>query len=122
MRAASETCDELSALEGMISHLAVLGSLEISPTAERTKDSAVTVIGEVELYLPGLVDLEKERSRLEDQLANAEKRLNGSRKKLLNENFVSRAAPEVVEREKQLEQELVGQIETIRSNLEALDS
>ncbi len=122
LRADREVCESLLELEGMMSHLAVLGDLEVSPDATRTKDSAVIVLGEVELYLPGLVDLDKERARLEEQLQKTEKRLVGCRKKLGNENFVSRAAAEVVERERQLEQDLLGQVETIRANLEQLNS
>ena len=121
LRADREVCESLVALEGMMSHLAVLRDLEVSPNATRTKDSAVIVLGEIELYLPGLVDLEKERVRLEDQLQKTEKRLVGCRKKLANENFISRAAADVVERERQLEQDLISQIETIRANLDQLN-
>ncbi|MGB1397867.1 MAG: hypothetical protein ACPG7R_08510 [Planctomycetota bacterium] len=50
------------------------------------------------------------------------KRLEGSQKKLANENFVSRAAPEVVERERALVEELERELVSIRTNLEALEN
>ena len=120
VRAEAETCAALEPLSGMMTHLAVLNSLEMSPTAERTQDSAVVVIGEIEVYLPGLIDMVKERARLGDQLAGLEKRLGGCRGKLSNENFIARANPEVVERERELEKELIGQIEALKANLAAL--
>ncbi|MDE0960185.1 MAG: valine--tRNA ligase [Planctomycetota bacterium] len=113
---------DLQSLEGLILHLGSLSSLTIGATVERTIDSAVAIEGDLEVFIPGVLDLEKERARLEEQAAKTRGRLEGSRKKLANENFVSRAAPEVVEREKVLATDLEQQLETIRSNIEALNA
>ncbi|MGA1202612.1 MAG: valine--tRNA ligase [Planctomycetota bacterium] len=121
LRASAERSAALLSMRGMIEHLAVRGECEISPEAERTRDSAVAIVGDVEVYIPGLVDLEKERKRLSDQLAGLEKRLGGNRAKLTNEKFLERAAPEVVERERALSAELEREIAAVRGNLDALD-
>ena len=96
--------------------------MSVGPDVERTIDSGVSVSGDAEIFVPGVVDLEKEKARLQEQEKKTEGRLMGSQKKLANENFVSRAAPEVVEREKALVVELEQQLATIRSNIESLDS
>ncbi|MDE0958875.1 MAG: valine--tRNA ligase, partial [Planctomycetota bacterium] len=113
---------ELQSLEGLILHLGSFSSLTIGATVERTIDSAVAIDGDLEVFIPGVLDLEKERTRLQEQSAKTQGRLDGSRKKLANENFVSRAAAEVVEREKALAIDLEQQLETIRSNIEALEA
>jgi valyl-tRNA synthetase len=55
-------------------------------------------------------------------MEKTEKRLEGSKKKLLNENFVNRAAPEVVERERSLVNDLEKELVSIQTNLDALNS
>ena len=121
VRTSGSTAEALESLKGLILHLGVLSSMSIGPDVERTVDSAVSVSGDAEIFVPGVVDLEKEKTRLREQEKQTEGRLSGSTKKLANENFVTRAAPEVVEREKALVVELEQQLVTIRSNIEALE-
>ncbi|MEE2855757.1 MAG: valine--tRNA ligase [Planctomycetota bacterium] len=122
VRTSGSTAEALESLKGLILHLGVLSSMSIGPDVERTVDSAVSVSGDAEIFVPGVVDLEKEKTRLREQEKQTEGRLSGSTKKLANENFVTRAAPEVVEREKALVVELEQQLVTIRSNIEALEA
>ena len=122
VRTTAESEINLGSLEGLILHLGCISSLTIGHDVERTIDSAVSVSRGVEVFVPGVIDLEKEKVRLREQEKQTEGRLNGSHKKLANENFVSKAAPEVVEREKALVVELEQQLMTIRSNIEALNA
>jgi valyl-tRNA synthetase len=122
VRTTAESEINLGSLEGLILHLGCISSLTIGHDVERTIDSAVSVSRGVEVFVPGVIDLEKEKVRLREQEKQTEGRLNGSHKKLANENFVSKAAPEVVEREKALVAELEQQLMTIRSNIEALNA
>lgn len=62
---------------------------------------AVTAIGEVYLPLEGLIDVEAERKRINGELAKVQKELAKSEAKLGNPNFVERAKPEVVQKEKE---------------------
>ena len=61
-----------------------------------------------------------ERKRLEDRISKAEDQLSGVRRKLANESFVERAPAEVVQRERDREAEVAGQIEMWRQNLKDL--
>lgn len=122
IKVAEEHAGDFMDLESLILHLGALSSIAAGPDQTRTIDSAASVTGDLEIYVPGVIDLEKEKQRLADQLEKTGKRLEGSQKKLANENFVSRAAPEVVERERALVEELERELVSIRTNLEALDN
>jgi valyl-tRNA synthetase len=101
--------------------MGVLESLEISADAERTVDSAVAVVRDIDIYIPGAVDLEKEKARLAKQRDQLSGRIEGAKKKLSNENFVSKASPEVVERERQRLGELEAELAKVEANLATLD-
>ena len=60
--------------------------------------------GGVEIFLPmeGLVDLEKERARLEKELAKLEGWIKGCEAKLGNEGYLNNARPELVEETRKL--------------------
>jgi valyl-tRNA synthetase len=52
------------------------------------------------IFLVGAVDPAAERQKLEKQLVEVEKQIAGTEAKLSNENFVQRAAPIAVQRER----------------------
>jgi valyl-tRNA synthetase len=93
--------------------------------AEKPADALTMVVeGGVEIYLPlaGLVDLEAEQQRLQSEAADLEKRIAGSRKTLANENFVSKAPAQVVERERAKLADLETQLAKIESRLQVTGS
>ena len=100
--------------------LAGVESLQIGPDVERTTDAATAVVGEVEVYVLGVVDVEKERVRLAGQIKKLTGSLEGTRKKLANEKFVSRAKPEVVAKERGRLADMESQLATLHANLSAL--
>ena len=61
------------------------------------------VIGGIEAFIPlgDLVDVEKERARLEKELAVFEGEIERAAKKLANPGFVNKAPQKVVDEEKQ---------------------
>lgn len=63
------------------------------------KGSAQAVVDEATVIIPleGLIDLAVERERLKKELSKAEDEVSKTEKKLGNENFVSRAKPEIVQ-------------------------
>jgi valyl-tRNA synthetase len=84
--------------------LAGLGQLAILPEGSAKPEQAVTaVVSGVEVYLPlaGLVDLEKEKERLEKELAELEEEKERLGKKLSNTQFLAKAPEAVVAKEKQ---------------------
>jgi valyl-tRNA synthetase len=85
--------------------------------AAKPEQSIALVAGNVEIYLPlaGMVDLEKEAARLDKEIANARQQIERSEAKLANEQFVTRARPDVVQKERD---SLAAQRETL-AKLEA---
>ena len=61
---------------------------------------AITAIAEIYIPLEGIIDVEKELIRLNKDLQNTVKDIEKSEAKLNNEQFLSRAPQEVIEKEK----------------------
>jgi valyl-tRNA synthetase len=83
---------------------------------------AVAVAGPVEVYVPlkGLVDFESEIHRLQKKIQQAEGKLGGIRRKLSNPDFLEKAKPEVVRKEREKEQQLADEIARLGESLEAI--
>ncbi|MCZ6572337.1 MAG: valine--tRNA ligase [Planctomycetota bacterium] len=94
--------DVLLQEQGTICALSRAASLEAGPGVERPAAAVTEVLGdaEVHLSLEGLVDLAAERERKAKELEKARGLLRSIEKKLQNEQFVTRAKPEVVELER----------------------
>jgi len=90
--------------------------------AEAPADAASVVVGEVTAYLPlaGLVDQQAERERLTKELEKLEQQIGRSLGMLGNEQFISRAKPEVVERERAKLAELQAAGAQIKERLQSL--
>jgi valyl-tRNA synthetase len=93
--------------DGLASKLCNLAAIEY--VEEKVANAMSFVVGSTEFYIPltGVVDLETELKKLEDDLAYTNNFLNSVVKKLENERFVS-GAPEAVvdlERKKQADAE-----------------
>jgi valyl-tRNA synthetase len=69
---------------------------------ERPTQALALVVRGVEIYLPlaGIVDLEKERQRLNVEIEEVTKGIAGSEKLLSNEDFLAKAPDQVVQRER----------------------
>jgi valyl-tRNA synthetase len=120
-------CDEsvagdFRALTAFVSSLAGVSKLECGPAVTRPPQSATTVHADFEAYvsLLGLIDPEAEAKRLEKQLVEKRKHLQGTRAKLQNESFVSKAPPEVVQQQRELVADLENQIQVLEGNLREL--
>ncbi|RLC52281.1 MAG: valine--tRNA ligase, partial [Candidatus Cloacimonadota bacterium] len=85
-----------------IKKLAKVDETFVGADVEKPKASASAVVKNMELYIPleGLIDLDKEKERLEKEIRRLEGSLIGIDKKLSNEKFVNNAPQEVVEKEK----------------------
>ncbi len=100
--------------------LAGVASLTMSADVERTPDAATAVVGDLEVSVPGVIDVERERARLNGQIEKLSGTLAGVRKKLGNEKFLSRAKPAVVEKERGKLADTEAQLATLREHLAAL--
>ncbi|MFN7172346.1 MAG: valine--tRNA ligase [Fimbriimonadaceae bacterium] len=74
----------------------------------------------VQIWLPieGLIDFEKEREKVEAQIKKLNEALVKSQQKMSNPNFVQRAKPEVVEKERQVMDETSREIELLTARLQ----
>jgi valyl-tRNA synthetase len=87
---------------GTITRLAKVSELVLGETGERVGGHAVLTDGTaVFVPLGDAIDVRKECDRLADEVARLGKLVAGQRAKLANEQFVAKAPPIVVERERQ---------------------
>jgi valyl-tRNA synthetase len=121
IKASGEASERLNASMAHLCNLAGVESLEIAADAKRTADAATAVVGDMEIYVLGIIDVERERGRLTAQIAKLSDTLAGVHKKLANENFIARANPEVVDRERARLVELESQIGTLNAHLQMLE-
>ena len=109
--------------EKFICKLAYASGIEVRAELPESTDGMVSVITDnARMFMPmaELVDLEKERARMEKELANARKQLDGQIAKLANENFVSRAPEKVVNVEREKKAKLEALIENLEESLKNL--
>ncbi|MBN1441321.1 MAG: valine--tRNA ligase, partial [Planctomycetes bacterium] len=79
IRADGATAGALADLSRLIAQMAGIGTLKIAPSLERSRDAAVKVVRDVDIYVPGMVDVEKEREKLEKHQIQLLKRLEAAR-------------------------------------------
>jgi valyl-tRNA synthetase len=103
-----------------VSHLGALQALEIGPGVVRPETAVGQVVGDVEIYLLGVIDPEKERKRLQNRRTKLVEDGLKAEAKLSNEGFLARAPADVVEKERQKLRDLMSEIELIDANLRAL--
>lgn len=81
----------------LITSLAGIDKLEVAETVTRGKATASSVLGEFEVFVHDVIDAEAERKRLEKQKETILAGIKPIESKLANENFVTKAKPEVVQ-------------------------
>jgi valyl-tRNA synthetase len=116
------TRDLIARMEEHIKRLAPIEELKIVDKLGAGKGSARAVVGATEIAVPleGLIDFEKERARLEKELNKLINERGGLEKRLSNQDFISRAAADVVETTRARAEELDDQTAKLRAVIEAL--
>jgi len=120
IKADGHSRDVLVQMKPIIMHIANLSPLIISEDIKRPVDAAALVVGDIEIYLSGAVDQEKERERINAKRKKLLEDVQEVEARLAKESFVSRAPAEVVEKERQRLKDLQAQIELIGANLKTL--
>jgi valyl-tRNA synthetase len=94
--------DLVEAQRKSVTELARLENLEIVSEFVKSGPVAKAVVSGAELFIPlkGIIDIDEEIRRAENQLAKAEKELAGVEGRLASDGFVSRAPAEVVDAER----------------------
>ena len=102
VRGSAEQIALVEALGDQIRALARIETLTVLRNGTRPLVAASAVVRGAEVFLPleGLVDLTEERARLAREADKLLRDLENSRKKLRNQDFLAKARPDVVEREK----------------------
>ncbi len=97
-------------------------SIEFSPELHKPKASASALVQGTELFIPleGLIDLDKERRRIEKEISQTEGFLKSVEKKLANQKFVENAPDDVVDRERQKKSDAESNIKKLKESLQNL--
>jgi valyl-tRNA synthetase len=97
----AHTATALQENEWIFRKLQHIGSFDASKNLSKPETSASSVVEGSELYVPleGVIDLDKERERIEKEISRLEGFLKSVEGKLNNKQFVDNAPDEVVQRE-----------------------
>ncbi len=114
-------CAMLNSNTVLIQKQAFLESLTVEAGLEKPEDAAVIMIDDIKLFVHDAVDKDAERLRLQKQKEFIEKGIKPLAGKLSNENFTSRAKPEVVAQSRQKLKELQDQLAAIEKLLSELE-
>jgi valyl-tRNA synthetase len=106
----------------VIRALAGIGALTVDALAEKPAHASVAVAAGSELYIPleGLVDFAHERTRVRKELDAAHADLEKLTRKLSNEGFLAKAAPEVIEKDRARAAELADAVGKLTAQLAEL--
>jgi len=109
--------------EPQVLKLARADKMLLAQNLDVPKASAKAVLtggAEIAIPLEGLIDFDKERERLQNQLAKLDTELERLNGQLSNQNFVERAPAEKVQELKDRQSEIEQQTKTLQANMEAL--
>ncbi|WP_020468425.1 valine--tRNA ligase [Zavarzinella formosa] len=124
VKCGAEVAKDFEALKPFITLLAGVGEFKTSPDQVKPKQAASQVTADFECYvsLEGLIDPAAEVKRLEKQLADKVKSLEGTEKKLNNADFVKRAPESVITEQRELLADLTKQIASLKETIAELKS
>ncbi|MFH1441146.1 MAG: valine--tRNA ligase [Candidatus Omnitrophota bacterium] len=105
-----------------INNLARVKELNIKEKYTHIKSSVTTVLKDMHITIPleGILDIEKEKTKIESRIESTNKEIKAKEKTLSNKNFVERAPSEVVEKERQKLKDLkdiLKRLESIKDGL-----
>jgi valyl-tRNA synthetase len=122
VRGSAEQLDLIESLAEQMRALAKIETLTLARDGARPSVAASGVVQGAEIFLPleGLIDLGEERARLAREADKLFHDLESSRKKLRNQDFLDKARPDVVERERHRLATLEESLEKLRRAQESL--
>jgi valyl-tRNA synthetase len=115
IRADGQDASFIQGMQPVISQLARVRNMTVGLDVQPPKASASGVVKGYELFVPleGVVDFQAELERLGKQVAKLEKDVKSVQAKLNNDNFVSRAPAEVVDKERNRLQDMLESMATL---------
>ena len=119
--AEGEQKEMLEANAQTICRLAHIGELRVESEAAKIAGAASVLAGELHGFIPGIVDPQKELAKLNKEREQLAVRITMTQKKLANENFLQRAKPEIVARERSNLKAYQKQLAAVDEQIEHLD-
>lgn len=109
-------------LKEVIKTLGKCSELTVDIKLEKPSGSLASVIKDIEVFMliGDAIDVDKERERLNKEIARLTGMIKGTEKKLSNEKFVNNAPAKVVENEKNKLEGLKNSLENVKENLNLL--
>jgi len=112
---------------GMVRFLGKVKDLTVhacGSSDEPPRMSATSVVGEMRIYVPleGVVDPDAEIARLEKELVKIRKEFDAVQKKLSNEDFLSKAKPEAIQKQVERQAELASKLSGLGEGLDKMRS
>ena len=106
-----------------IKELARLEDLEVGPSVVKPKVSASSILSDAEVIVPleGLMDFGEEKKRIEKELKKVEKEIIFLSRKLSNQNFVDKAPPDVIEKDRQNHKDLSEKQTKLQVHLQTIE-
>ncbi|HMC33109.1 MAG TPA: class I tRNA ligase family protein, partial [Myxococcales bacterium] len=122
VRGSGAQLDLVEKLAPQMQPLARIEELRVARDGSRPGVAASSVVHGAEVFLPleGLIDLSEERERLMRESAKLVEDLEGVRRKLRNQDFLRKARPDVVERERQRLAQLEETLDKLKRAQESL--
>jgi valyl-tRNA synthetase len=106
----------------LIGQLACVKEFHAGTDIIKPENAAVSIAGITEIYVHQAIDPEAEQRRLEKQKQQIEKAKESVEAKLANENFLTKAKPEVVVQAKARLAQLIEQLKTVEKHLSELNN
>jgi valyl-tRNA synthetase len=118
-----QTATAISKNEWIFHKLQAIANFEVDADLKKPETSASAVIEGTELFVPlkGLIDLDKERERIQKEIDRLEGFLKSVEGKLNNDGFVNNAPEDVVQRERDKKEDTETNLEKLREILKELN-
>ena len=117
---------EVTTLNNNTQYINSLGRANLvqsGPTVKKPRVSISSVCGEMDIFIPleGKINFTEEKNRVEKELNKIEKDIIVLVKKLSNENFIDKAPPEVIEKDRQRKKILSEKQARLKVHLETVN-
>jgi valyl-tRNA synthetase len=124
IRAQGDALALLEANREFLGPLARVGEWTLGADVKRPGVAASAVVRGVEIWVPlaGLIDVDAERARLSREADKVLSDLEGTKKKLMNQDFLAKARPDVVQRERDRLELLDQTVAKLKRALDALSA
>jgi len=114
--------DALNRHQQAVTLLARTLAPRFNPDGPRPAAAAKAVVDGVEIYLPlaGIIDFQEEDRRLAKEMDKITKEVTQAQRKLANEDFLAKAKPEVVQKEKERLQSWTEKLSKLKAHRERI--